>query len=204
MAGQEEVLQRTEEWFRAREGRLTASAFGAAAGLAPTSRQEQWRRLTKRVAFNGNANTRHGERFEPVALRDYGRLTGADVTLVGFVPHPTEDWLGCSPDGLVGRDGLVEIKCPVVDLYHEVPPYYMAQVQGQLECTGRQWCDFVVWRPDVFSVQRIVRCAEYWRWLEPRLAEFWAYVMADVVPPRKKREFPDFPGLVETARYVAR
>jgi hypothetical protein len=103
----------------------------------------------------------------------------------------------------VGGRGLLEIKCPVTDVYLEVPPYYMAQVQGQLEVTDREWCDFMVWRPRYSTLQRIVRSERYWLWLEPRLAEFWAYVMADVPPPRlKKREFPDDSGLVVSTRYI--
>lgn len=97
---------------------------------------------------------------------------------------------------------MLEIKCPVADLYHEVPPYYMAQMQGQLECDDRDWCDFMVWRPEGSSIQRVVRSERYWKWMEPRLAEFWAYVVADVPPPRlKKKEFPDTTGLVISTRY---
>ena len=97
---------------------------------------------------------------------------------------------------------MVEIKCPVIDLYHEVPPYYMAQMQGQMECADREWTDFVVWTPDGGSIQRVVRSQAYWRWMEPRLAEFWAYVVGDVEPPRlKRKEYPDDSGLVVSTRY---
>lgn len=97
---------------------------------------------------------------------------------------------------------MLEAKCPVIDIYGAVPPYYMAQVQGQLECDDREWCDFIVWRPCGGSIQRIVRSARYWNWMEPRLAEFWAYVVADVPPPRLKRKaFPDDSGLVISERY---
>src|SRR5262249_45085952 len=72
-----------------------------------------------------------------------------DVVTVGFYNHPTIDMAGCSPDGLVGDDGLVEIKCPsthnhIATLLGEpISGEYLAQVHWQMICTGRQWCDWV-------------------------------------------------------------
>lgn len=195
-------LQRTRQWFRDREGRLTGSTFGAACGIAPTSRAEQWRRLTKRTFFEGNAATDHGEKYEPEAIKAYERETGSQVELVGFIPHPRYDWLGASPDGLVGKPGMLEVKCPYIDIYHAVPPYYMCQMQGQMEVCDREWVDFIVWTEDGGTIQRVVRSEKYWRWMEPRLAEFWSYVVADVCPPRlKRKEYPDDSGLVISTKY---
>jgi hypothetical protein len=75
------------------------------------------------------------------------------VEKAGFVQHPTIEWLGASPDGFVGDDGLVEIKCPLtathVDylLWNEVPREYRPQMTMQLACTRRKWCDFVSYDP---------------------------------------------------------
>ena len=96
----------------------------------------------------------------------------------------------------------MEFKCPVTDVYHDIPPYYMCQVQGQLEIDERDWCDFVVWTPVGGTIQRVVRSEKYWAWMEPRLAEFWAFVVADVPPPRlKRKEYPDDTGLVVSTMY---
>lgn len=78
----------------------------------------------------------------------------------------------------------------------------MCQIQGQLEVLELDWCDFVVWTEDGGTIQRVRRCPEYWGWMEPRLAEFWAYVVADVPPPRLKRKtFPVFHDLVTEVAY---
>lgn len=199
--------QRTEQWFKDREGKLTASSFAAAAGIGPGSRQQAWRRHFGLEVFEGNAATDWGTDNEPNAISAYcchhvERDVG--VSMVGFVPHPTLAWIGCSPDLLVGGEGLGEIKCPMSqELYGDIPPYYMAQMQGQMEITQREWCDFIVWTPNVMSVQRVVRSESYWQWLYIRLAEFWMYVEAGLEPPRMKREKPPVTDdlIVATATY---
>lgn len=183
--------QRSAEWFKERQGKLTASMFGAAAGLGPGSRQQAWRRFFNLEVFQGNEATDWGEKHEPVALDAYKVATGEVAELVGFVPHPTLPWLGGSPDFLVGSTGLGEIKCPFnQELYPEIPPYYMAQMQGQLQVTGREWCDFVCWTPALMSVRRVHRSNEYWDWLHLRLADFWSWIVAEVEPPREKKPKP--------------
>jgi len=186
--------QGTPAWFAQRKGKLTASAFGQAAGLGPGSRQQAWRRHFGLEVFEGNEATEYGTTNEPVALAAYaGYCTEFDTTmsLVGFVPHPEHDWLGGSPDLLIDMDGVGEIKCPFSGvIYPEVPPYYMAQMQGLMEITDRAWCDFIVWTPERMSVRRIVRSEEYWCWLHVRLAEFWMYVGAQAEPPRSKKPTP--------------
>lgn len=187
-------LQRTEEWHKAREGRLTASMFGSAAGLGPGSWQQAWRRVLGIEVFEGNEATDWGVEHEPTAIKLYTDLAavGAKTEQVGFIPHPSLDWLGCSPDLLVNDDGLAEIKCPFSkSIYADIPAYYMAQMQGQLQITGRQWCDFVVWTPEAMTVQRVFKSNDYWDWLHIRLADFWIYVKTEVEPPRmSKKEKP--------------
>lgn len=185
-------LQRTPEWFKEREGKLTASAFGQAAGLGPGSRQQLWRRMAGlEPPFEGNPATEWGTAMEPVAIEAYTQITGASVELVGFVKHSEFDWLGGSPDLLIGEFGVGEVKCPFSqELYDEVPPYYMAQVQGVLEIADRAWCDFICWTPARMSVTRIARSQTYWDWLHLRLADFWIYVQAAAEPPRAKKLAP--------------
>lgn len=187
--------QRTAQWLKDREGKLTASSFGAAAGLGPGSRQQLWRVLMGLEEIEENPAMSWGKEHEPIALDAYANHHVEDwrrrVALTGFVQHPELGWMGCSPDALVDEDGLGEVKCPVSQqLYESVPPYYMAQMQGQMEITNRNWCEFIVWTPGRMSVQRVLRCREYWRWLHVRLAEFWIYVEACCEPPRMKRDAP--------------
>lgn len=146
--------------------------------------------------FEGNEATAWGEANEPVALQAYSRVTGLNVQQVGFVRHRDIDWVGGSPDGLTDNR-LIEIKCPFSQqAYDTVPPYYMAQVQGLLEITDKPLCDFAVWTPDLMRVFTIERSSEYWMWMYPQLAEFWAYVQAGVEPPRAKKQTFDFTALV--------
>jgi len=187
--------QRTDQWFKDREGKLTASSFGQAAGLGPGSRQQLWRRMMGlEEPFEGNPASQWGEEHEAEAVAEYSKRCvedAASVSLVGFVPHPEMAWIGGSPDFFVGDKGMGEVKCPYSQVvYPEVPPYYMAQMQGLMEITQRDYCEFVVWTPDVMAVTRIDRSKEYWDWLHLRLADFWCWVVAQVEPPREKKSQP--------------
>ncbi len=102
-----------------------------------------------------------GTEKEPDARAAYEFRTDATVETVGFVPHPTIGMTGASPDGLVGDVGLVEIKCPQsathIDtlLGQAVPDKYMVQMQFQMACTGRRWCDFVSYDPRLPEAMRL-------------------------------------------------
>jgi hypothetical protein len=147
--------------------------------------------------FTGNEATEYGIRHEPDALAAYCRQTDRDVEQVGFMVHPTIDWMGGSPDGLV-IDRVVEFKCPFSgEVYEDVPSHYMAQVQGLMQVTDLPRCDLAVWTPDRLRVFTIERSADYWRWMYPKLAEFWTYVQASVEPPRAKKSSFDYTALVE-------
>lgn len=181
--------QRSQAWFKEREGKVTASTFGQAAGLGPGSRQQAWRRLKGLEVFEGNEATQWGETHEPVALEAYQKhVAQGKVALTGFVLHPEHAWLGGSPDFLIDEDGIGEIKCPFSMVrYPEVPAHYMAQVQGLLEITNRSYCDFVCWTPEAMSVTRIQRSPDYWGWLHIKLADFWCWVAANLEPPRQAK-----------------
>jgi predicted phage-related endonuclease len=90
----------------------------------------------------------HGTETEPEARRAYEFFVDRDVQQVGFIPHPKIAMAGASPDGLVGDDGLLELKCPQSATHIEtlltgvIPDKYFKQMQFQLACTGREWCDF--------------------------------------------------------------
>ncbi len=155
--------QRSPEWFAARAGKVTASRVadlmattktGYSASRANYMAELICERLTGEPAERfSNAAMQWGTDTEPQARAAYSFLTDADVVECGFVLHPDFADFGASPDGLVGDVGLVEIKCPNTATHIEtllgeaVPAKYMTQMQVQMACTGREWCDFVSFDP---------------------------------------------------------
>lgn len=158
------MIQGSEEWFEARLGKVTASKIAAVMASGRDGKPSATRAnyeaqivvelLTGRAAesFQNDA-MRHGTETEAQARASYTFETGRDVQEVGFVPHPRIAMAGASPDGLVGDEGLVEIKCPntathiATLLSRKTPTEYMKQMQFQMACTGRAWCDFVSFDP---------------------------------------------------------
>ena len=133
---------------------IAKTKTGPSASRANYAAQLIAERLTGAVAESyTNAAMQHGTEMEPEARAAYEFYQGVTVTEVAFVPHPKIDQAGCSPDGLVGMDGLVEIKCPNTATHLEtllgqaVPSKYEAQMQFQMACTGRKYCDFVSYDP---------------------------------------------------------
>lgn len=152
------MQQRSEEWYQARLGVVTASRVadimattktGEAASYKNYMMQLLCERLTGNVE-NGYVSEamQRGIDLEPAARIFYEIHTGNNVTEVGFIKHKSIN-MGASPDGLIGTDGLIEIKCPNTAQHIEVlesgavPKKYIWQMMAQMECTGRQWCDFV-------------------------------------------------------------
>lgn len=157
------LIQGSEEWKQLRLGKVTASRVsdivaktksGYSASRANYMAQLIAERLTNTPAETfSNASMQHGTETEPEARDAYCFYQGVTVREVAFVPHPKIDQAGCSPDGLVDDDGLVEIKCPNTATHLEtllgqaVPSKYESQMQFQMACTGRTWCDFVSYDP---------------------------------------------------------
>ena len=151
--------QRSDEWFQARLGKVTASRVADVMAKTKTgysaSRDNYMaqlivERMTGKPAESfSNAAMEWGTAQEPFARAAYEVAQSVMVEEVGFVQHPSIEQAGASPDGLVGDDGLVEIKCPNTATHIEtllsqsVPAKYLPQIQWQLACTNRQWCDFV-------------------------------------------------------------
>jgi len=196
-----ETEQRTEEWFTARLGKVTASRVADLVGKTKTGysatrdnymAQLVVERLTQTKAESyTNAAMQWGTDQEPFARAAYEAAQGVMVEEVGFVPHPTIEWAGASPDGLVGDDGLVEIKCPntatMIEtlLSQKVPGKYFIQMQFQLACTGRKWCDYVAFDPRMpakaqMFVRRVDRDDEYIAHLEEEIAKFLVEVESQV------------------------
>jgi len=184
--------QRTPEWHEARKGRVTSSAVGAILGLSPyMTRADAMRNMVRDALgadpeFTGNVATEYGTYNEAGALVEYQMETLHTVEPVGFVTY--EDWLGASPDGLVGKAGLVEIKCPYslraepspVFKTLEEQPHYMAQVQVQLYVTGREWCHFFQWAPHGTKMEVVYRDEDWLNENLPRLRQFYAEYLAEL------------------------
>lgn len=159
----EDIQQGTDAWKQLRCGNVTASRVadvvartktGYGASRANYAAQLIAERLTGVPAETyTNAAMEHGTATEPEARAAYEFYEGVTVQEIAFVQHPTIEHAGCSPDGLVGEVGLVEIKCPNTATHLEtllgqsVPGKYETQMQFQMACTGRAWCDFVSYDP---------------------------------------------------------
>lgn len=155
-----ECEQGTPEWRAARAGKVTASRIadltaktktGPAASRGNYAAELVAERLTGKPAERTfqSAGMAFGNECEAEARSYYGFVTDADVKTVGMVLHPTIDDAAASPDGLVGDDGQVQFKCPYTATHIEtlltekVPGNYLKQMQWEMACTGRKWCDFV-------------------------------------------------------------
>ena len=181
--------QRTEEWYRARLGIPTASAFsavlsgGRGAEAAAHRRRYMYRlageRMTGRSdhAFE-NRHTKRGRALEPEAIAAYEMQRNTDVDKVGLILN---HGAGASPDGLVGPEGLVEVKCALPELLipyllgEAEPTEHKAQIQGQMYVAEREWADLIVYAPGMPPyVRRYDRDEPYIRHLSAAIARFLA------------------------------
>jgi len=158
-----EVEQRSPEWFASRLGKVTASRVadviaktksGYSASRDNYMAQLICERLTGQQGESfTNAAMTWGTETEPLARSAFEAHADVMVEEVGFVPHPRIRDSGASPDGLVGLFGMLEIKCPNtathIDtlLTQTVPGKYITQMQWQMACCERQWCEFVSFDP---------------------------------------------------------
>lgn len=193
--------QRTEGWFQDRLGRVTASSIfkvmartksGYGADRANYMAQLICERLTgEQTETFVNGAMMRGTELEPQARVMYEIVTGNAVVETGFHPHPTIEMSGASPDGLVKETGLVEIKVPnsathIATLRGDtIPDKYVKQMQWQMACTGRAWCDFASFDPRLpdemqLFVQRLNRDDALIAEMEAEVSAFLAEVSAAV------------------------
>lgn len=185
------IQQGTLEWFAARAGCVTASrmddvmartktGYGAARAKYMADLIVERLTGTKTESFV-NAAMQWGTETEPQARAAYAFMMDAEVTEAGFDLHPTIAHLGASPDGYVGDGGLIEIKCPNTATHLDtllndtVPQKYLLQMQTQMACTGRAWCDFVSFDP------RLPDEMQLWIKRVPRDAALIADIEAETV-----------------------
>ena len=185
--------QRTDEWFAARLGKVTASRVADVIAKTKTgystSRENYMAQLVvermtqKPTESYSNAAMQWGTDQEPFARAAYELAKDVMVEEVGFVPHPNIPMAGASPDGFVGVNGLVEIKCPntatMIEtlLTKKCPQKYFTQIQFQLACTDRVFCDYVVFDPRMpkhlqLFVTRIERDEDYIAHIEDEIQTF--------------------------------
>jgi putative phage-type endonuclease len=195
------MMQGSDEWIRARLGQVTASRIadviartksGWGASRSSYAAQLVAERLTGVPAETyQSAAMLHGIETEAEARAAYAFYHDAEVVQVGYIEHPSITEAGASPDGFVGDDGLVEIKAPNTSthidtlLSKSVPLKYISQMQWQLACTGRQWCDYVSYDPRMpadmrLFVNRIHRDENIIRELEEQVSIFLGDVRATV------------------------
>ena len=157
------IEQGSDAWKALRAGKVTASRVadvlskiksGESAGRKNYRMDLVAERLTGKPADSfTNSAMQWGTEQEPFARIAYETHKGLFVEQVPFVDHSTIEWFGCSPDGLVAEDGLLEIKCPNTTTHLEYlqdgkpPSKYIPQMMAQMACTGRKWCDFVSFDP---------------------------------------------------------
>ena len=201
------MTQGSDEWLDYRLGRVTASRIAdlmAKTKSGPSASRKNYmaqlvcERLTgaREDGFKSAAMA-HGTDTEPQARSAYEFMTDFTVTEVGFIDHPRIDMAGASPDGLVGDDGMLEIKCPTsathIDtlLSGNIDGKYLKQMQFQLACAGRAWCAFVSYDPRLpaemqLFVKRIPRDPALIVEIETEVSEFLAEVDQTVAALRAR------------------
>ena len=158
------MIQGTPEWYAARAGKVTGSCIKdmlakGKGGKESTTRRNYMTKLAIEILTGepvidpfSNGHMERGKELEDAARQIYEFEKGVTVEPVGFVDHPHIPRYGVSPDGLVGPDGMIQIKCPIPAIHVEylrgsIPGEYVKQIQAEMDCTGRQWSDFVSYCP---------------------------------------------------------
>ena len=168
------IEQGTEAWLQLRLGKVTASRVAdimakTKTGVSASRGNYLIELALQRVTGNiepmyTNDAMAWGTATEPQARVAYEVKTGNFVDQIAFVEHDIIEWFGCSPDGLVGNDGLIEIKCPNSATHWATikdgkpPNKYVIQMQTQMACTNRQWCDVVSFDPRMPERSQLFIC----------------------------------------------
>lgn len=199
-----QVEQRSKEWFKQREGRITASSVGAIMGLAPyQTRDDVMRRMVREYhgypnEFTGNVATEYGTFHEAGAITEFEMETGYKVVPAPFVPHG--EFMGASPDGYVHTllgDYLIEVKCPYglrnggeFKSINEQKHYY-AQIQMQLVCTGYDECFFFQWSPHGTKTELVSWDANFIETMEEMCETFYNEYLIEREYPNAEKYLTD-------------
>ncbi|ODM95241.1 hypothetical protein Ocin01_11442, partial [Orchesella cincta] len=223
LSNKQEINQNVKSGFSHRRERMTASIAGKLYKLQPTSdNTSTLNSMLRNQSFRGTAATKYGLDSEPSAILSYELKTGlpeGSVEKVGLEVSLENGIFAASPDGRVGEEGIVEIKCPysIRDLKpHDWPTSssdcplklqngtlvlktthnHYFQIVQQLHVTKRMWCDYVVWTPNDIFIQRIERneeTASTWEKMKMKLQKFWTEDLApELVDSRLERGYKDY------------
>ena len=188
-----DCIQGSPEWYAVKCGKVSASHFAEAmaGGTGATRTKLMIKLIAERMTglteeTYSNKTMDRGLEIEPLAREYYEELNDCPVRQVGFIERDKD--IGASPDGLVGEDGMLEIKCPFPSthikyvLADKMPAEYVKQVQGQLWVAERKWCDFVsfdhrvIQRP--YFCKRVYRDDEFIKELQIKIYVFLADMKA--------------------------
>lgn len=194
------MIQGTEQWHDERGVRLTASRFGDVLAGPETKRRAEYmqeivwnlRGVPDFARDDDKPWHRNGKQWEDHARGLYEFQTGQDVVQTAFLQHPTIEYVGASPDGLVTTQGGIEIKCRSSVRAHlaskakGIPSEHIPQVQGNLWVSGRDWWDFVSYyrsadgkRSDL-HIHRVLPDPAVFKKLEAACAAFWDEVQSRI------------------------
>lgn len=183
-------------WYQERRKRLTASNFGRIFKLLDSTDKTKVAKDILFSKFTGNIYTKYGSENEINAIKDFEKLLGKKVTPCGLFVHSSHAFLAASPDGLIGNDAIIEVKCPykakdftpsnaieqklIQFAYFNDGMFklkrndkYYCQVQGQLFITGKEFCYFVVWSPRGLLYEKIEKDEQFWNEMFPKLKTFY-------------------------------
>jgi putative phage-type endonuclease len=202
--------QGTDAWKIEKLGHVSAGSVSdiLAKGRGGESKMRdayKWRIITERLtglvqdSFSNDAMA-WGVETEAEARMTYEMIYGVTVDQTGFVKHPTLQWVGASPDGMINGDGLIEIKCPHTKTHlqtiksGEAPKVYYSQMQMQMWTMNRQWCDFVSYDPRLphnlqFFCKRVERDKEFIADMEKEVLQFLAEVESELEALKKKEGY---------------
>ena len=177
--------QGTDEWLAVRVGKFTGSDFHVLLGKSQTAQTIIYKKASERLtgvrSDSDNFSSVHTERghdLENEARLSYELLSDNQVSEVGFVE--LNEFVGCSPDGLVGDDGMIEIKCKDNHnhlksvIKNHIEPTHKTQMQFNMYVSDRKWCDYIMYNPnfsDSLHVIRVERDKEYINKIKGRLEE---------------------------------
>lgn len=193
------MQQGDADWLAIKAGKLSGSRFRAAmdrnkrTGQPNKPRRELVAELRRELetgvltSIEPNAYMAHGSRCEPIACALFAFTHDVEVEHAAWIPHPELDYVGFSPDGLLGDDGLLEIKSPALEPRHlrtvesgKCPDDYLPQVMGGLWVTGRKWAKFAsFWEPTHdLCVVHVDRDEQFIKRLADECASVWAEVIS--------------------------
>jgi predicted phage-related endonuclease len=181
-----EVEQRAPQWYVERATRITSSEVHRAIAMHKAYARDLKNALNGIMPDYVNApSLQWGREAEPMAAAAYEMRTGQETETTGFYVHRDYDFIGGSPDPLVGTDGSTEIKCPynpdnhiIALVNNEIPEKHIPQIQTNLMLTERKWCDFISFDPrqpfprDLF-IKRVYPDPEYHKFIINRCVTFW-------------------------------